>query len=636
MSSDALEADVVGFLDRREREPSLTPEVFVASIPGAGDRLLQAIHAALELERLLASEPAHERRVGPYRLIGELGRGGMGVVHRAERDGVVFALKLLPLAPILGPRMLARFQRESAVLERLSHANIVRVHDSGMHDDVPYLVMDLVEGEPLHVAATTLDRHAAVSLMHTLALAVHTAHTQGVLHRDLKPQNVLVRADGSPVLLDFGLSAIDEHSSLTGTGDVLGTPRYMAPEQLRGLATDARTDVHALGLMLHELLTGQPAHPEQGREAVFDAVLRGRITPPRRIVPDLPAELEAIVLMAAASQPDDRYGSARALADDLARWLSGERTRARPLHWTQRIVRSLRAIPQRLRERAIGSHELTTSQRAAAAGLAAARDGDDSRAFEELTVAARLLPDSVDVLRALAAVCTRLGRLDDAVLAHRRELELAPDSAESWADLAELHVRQRAIEEGLAAVARAESLTGSESARLLRIRGTLEVLRGDQPAAQSLLRRALALAPDDAEARYRLAYSLDTDHDMAAAAPAYEHVLEVAPTHVPALLCLANLFAGASRGRCRRCDEFYVAHPDHLDATRAERYLLRAIEADRGADDWATRTARDIALQLADRRAVIALLTRLTQGTERTPAVLRLEEALRRVELLAG
>lgn len=652
MTAEELEAHVAAFLERRETEPDLTPESFAASHRPHADMLAAAIRTALDIERTLTSSPAPHRTIGGYVVRGELGRGGMGVVYRVERDGREFALKLLPLAPLLGPRMLERFRREAVALARIAHPHIVRVHDSGIDAELPYLVMDLVEGQPLDQAAGALSVDQAIAIAEALARALHAAHQQGVLHRDLKPQNVMLRADGEPVLLDFGLSALEEGATLTGTGDLLGTPRYMAPEQLSGELVDARTDVHALGLLLYELTTGHPAHSGHGRDALYASVRFGRITPARAMRASLSGELEAVIHTALARRPEERYADALAFADDLARLRAGTPVAARPLPEAAEGV--TRILDQALRAWLAGDAAAAAAQLAQArlahpdasaialleAHLASAarreRAPEDSESLEDLAVSARIVPGSAAVHRAMASTCRRLGRLDDATRALGRALAIEPDDAASWTALAEVHLAQRAIDEGLAALDRAEALSPGEDALRLRLRGAFQIHRGDQPAAQALLRRALELAPDDAETRYRLAYSLDSDHAMAAAAPAYERVLEVAPAHVHALLCLANLFAGASRGRCRRCDEFYAEHPEHLDPARAEHYLLRAIDADRGADDWATRTARDIALQLEDRRAVIALLTRLTRGIERTPAVLRLEEALRRVELLAG
>lgn len=726
MSEEAIEAAVLAFLERRTSEPALTPESFADSRPEPRAALLPALHAAIGVERLLACPAPRERRVGEYRLLGELGRGGMGVVHRAERGGKRFAIKLLPLAPLMGERLMARFRREAEALARLSHPGIVRVHESGLHEDVPYLVMDLVDGQPLHRIAASLERAQAVRLVRRLAEAVQAAHAAGVLHRDLKPQNILVRPDGSPVLLDFGLSALETGASLTQTGDFLGTPRYMAPEQAEGASADARTDVHALGLVLYELITGLPAREGGSRESLFAAARSGRLALPSHHVPDLAPELEAVILRAAARNPDERYPSARELAEDLARLESGEPTTARArgnwlgrlrgwldlparlrqavaaltmpsaadreraaalvdsavrewtdgrrgtvieqlrtahrldrreptapvllahltgggaargAPWTLRTLEALQALERG--EHALALEELPGSEdggpratlHAAIAGLAAAGAREDERAFEDLTTAARLLPGSARIHRELARVAERLGRIDEAARSYDRALERQPEALDDWLALASVHAKRRALDEGFAAIERARALAPTEHVRLLRVEASLEILRARQPEAQRLLALALEHEPNDLEARYLLAYSLDSDHEMDAAALAYERVLAIDPGHVHALICLAHLYTGASRGDCRRCDEFYAAHPDHLDLARAEGYLLRALAANAGADDWAMRTARLIAERLVDRSRIVALLTRLTQDVPRSAAVLRLEDALRRLRL---
>lgn len=652
MNPEELEAAVAGYLERREQEPTLSPVTYARACGHGDPALVSAIHAALRIERLLASSPTPDRSIGGYRVLGEIGRGGMGVVYRVERDGSEFALKLLPLAPLLGFRMLERFRRETVALTRIAHPHIVRIVDSGIDNELPYLVMDLIEGRPLNEVASELSLEQSLAIAETLARALHAAHSLGVLHRDLKPQNIMLRPDGEPILLDFGLSALDEGATLTGTGDMLGTPRYMAPEQVTGEPIDARTDVHALGLLLYELTTGHPAHAAQGRDALYASVRFGRIAPARALGSSLSADLESVIHAALAHRPADRYADALAMAEDLARVRRGEPVAARPLPevaegaigilddavqvWLSgdAVTAAGQLAQAKLSHPDVSAIALLEAHLASAAQRTA--PGGDSETLEDLAVTARIVPGSAAVQRAMGHMCRRLGRLDEASRAFGRALALAPQDAATWTELAEVQLAQRALDEGLSSLDRAEALEPGEDARRLRLRGTFEVHRGDQAAAQRLLTRALALAPDDPEIRYRLAYSLDTDHEMASAATAYEGVLEVAPTHVHTLICLANLYSGASRGRCRRCDEFYAAHPEHLDAARAEHFLLRAIEVDRGADDWATRTARDIALQLEDRSGVIALLERLILGAERTPAVLRLEEALRRLQLQAG
>jgi tetratricopeptide (TPR) repeat protein len=734
VSEDRREAAVLAYLESREAEPDLGPEAFVAGRSDLPPGTLEAIRAALELERMFPSESQPIREIGPYRIRGEIGRGGMGIVYRAEKDGRDFALKLLPLAPILGPRMLERFRREAETLARLAHPCIVRVHDAGMHGEMPYLVMDLVDGQPLQRLNPSLPIDQAIRLAETLAETVAAAHRKGILHRDLKPQNVLVRDDGSPVLLDFGLSVIEELPTLTATGEVLGTPRYMAPEQAHGNAVDARTDVYALGLILFELATKRPAREETGRDAVLEAVRRGRVPRPRAIARSLSRDLEKVILMALARDPARRYPEAGMLAADLGRLRRGEPVAARPPGPAIRAIEAVRALPARRRAgpapasaagaepsgaptpaarreasvhldrattrwidgdpsgarqeilralqldpvdptaRALAAHlsgdrrpagetpclraarealrlhdagalaaaatrmgdcagELSASIVAAVVGLGVAENGDPRAALDELAAAARLLPSSARIHRVLGGVCVRLDRLEEGANAFRRAVELAPEAAETWADLADVHLRRRDLDEGLRAIETAESLAGGANARILRIHATLEVQSGRPAEARRRLARLLEIDPGDAEARFQMACAFDTDHDLAGAEQWYRRVLEVDPRHVRALIGLAYLHSGASRGQCRRCDEAFAAHPEHLDWAKAEQYLLRSLDQDRGRSEAATFNIRDIALRLERRDAVIGLLERLTSDSGSDPAVLRLKDVLRRLRL---
>jgi tetratricopeptide (TPR) repeat protein len=227
----------------------------------------------------------------------------------------------------------------------------------------------------------------------------------------------------------------------------------------------------------------------------------------------------------------------------------------------------------------------------------------------------------------------RVERFDDGVAAYRRAIDLAPGAAETWADLAEACLRLRDLDEGLRAIRTAESLTVTESTRILRIRATLETHSGRQADARRHLARLLEVDPDDIEARFEWAYSLDIDHDIVGAERGYQRVLESDPRHTRALIGLAHLHSGASRGQCRGCDEAFAAHPECFDLQKAERYLLQGLEEDRGRSEAVTHNVRDIALRLERRGAVIDLLERLTADSSHSPPVLRLKDVLRRLRL---
>ena len=270
--------------------------------------------------------------LGRWVVEGELGRGGMGVVLRARaRDtGQQAALKVLLAGAGASPEQRRRFQREAETLAGLDHPGIVRVLGHGEEDGLAYLELELIDGAPLDLRALPL-RKRVRALVH-VARALEHAHARGLVHRDVKPANVLVRAaGGEPVLTDFGLVRdVDAHSSLTRSGQSLGTPHYMAPEQVRGEPCSPATDVFALGVMLYEALTETRPFDGDGVMALLDAVQRAEPEPPRRRAPGTPPALERTCLRALARTPAARHMSAGEVARELDAWLQGRAAAARP------------------------------------------------------------------------------------------------------------------------------------------------------------------------------------------------------------------------------------------------------------------------------------------------------------------
>ncbi|QAT83611.1 serine/threonine protein kinase [Corallococcus coralloides] len=304
-------------------------------------------------ERLVPAEAAPASGQGRYALLALLGRGGMGEVHRARdlRLGREVALKFLRGA---SPERAMRLLQEARAQARLDHPNICRVLDAGELEGRPYIAMQLVEGEPLDRAAATLSVPEKVQVMKVAAEAVHEAHRLGVIHRDLKPSNLLLTRDARgrpvPVVVDFGL-AYDTGlgHGLTATGEVMGTPAYMAPEQARGelRAIDRRSDVYGLGATLYELLAGAPPFRGATPLETLQAVLDDEPRPLRAAVPHLDAELETLCLKCLNKDPAQRYASARALAEDLGRYLDGEPILGRrpgPASRLRRLARRHRAL----------------------------------------------------------------------------------------------------------------------------------------------------------------------------------------------------------------------------------------------------------------------------------------------------
>jgi tetratricopeptide (TPR) repeat protein len=281
-----------------------------------------------------------------YEILGPLGRGGMGVVYKAWHLPLrrVVALKVLRGAADAGPQEVARFRAEAEAVARLQHPNIVQVHEVGGPPSRPYLALEYVEGGSLagRLDGTPWPAHPAAELVEALARAVHHAHERGIVHRDLKPANVLLQARGSepggsgiPKIADFGLAKllVGGGGSLTGSGQILGTPSYMAPEQAAGRSRQVgpAADVYALGAILYELMTGRPPFKGETPQETLLQVLTEEPVPPSRLRPKTPRDLETICLHCLHKDARRRYGSAAALADDLRRFQAGEPVHARPV-----------------------------------------------------------------------------------------------------------------------------------------------------------------------------------------------------------------------------------------------------------------------------------------------------------------
>jgi eukaryotic-like serine/threonine-protein kinase len=282
-----------------------------------------------------------------YRTAVPLAHGGTADVFQAwdEEAGRPVALKFLRRED---PDLVARLLREARAQARVDHPNVCKVYEVGERDGVPFIAMQLIEGETLDRAARGMTVEEKVAVMRAVAEGVHAAHRAGLVHRDLKPGNVMVERDEThgwvPYVLDFGLVWDAEASGATRTGTVLGTPAFMAPEQARGelSAIDRRTDVYGLGATFYAALLGRPPFEGQTATEILFKVLVEEPPPPRRVDPGLPKALENITLTCLAKDPERRYPSARALAEDLERYLDGQMVAARPVSWSYRLRRRAR------------------------------------------------------------------------------------------------------------------------------------------------------------------------------------------------------------------------------------------------------------------------------------------------------
>ncbi|HEY6986223.1 MAG TPA: serine/threonine-protein kinase, partial [Rhodanobacteraceae bacterium] len=323
-------ADRLAFLAAAEADVELRAavEALLAHHTEGDAPLRDKLQAAVV--ETVATTPTRDR-VGPYRLLRELGSGGMGTVYLAERSigdtRQKVALKLIRDFPSAAAR--ERLARESQLLAELNHPNIARLLDAGeTNDRIPYLAMEYVEGEPLHAfcSAHALDLRARLRLVVDLCRAVQHAHQHLIVHRDIKPSNIIVRHDGTPVLLDFGIGKLLDAASLDATATHVFTPAYAAPEQIAGRPVTTATDIYGLGCILHELLSGRALHEitEQGRVPPPSAVTGGAQSRTLR------GELDTLVGKAMHAEPARRYESAQALADDVENYLAGRPLRAAP------------------------------------------------------------------------------------------------------------------------------------------------------------------------------------------------------------------------------------------------------------------------------------------------------------------
>jgi serine/threonine protein kinase len=382
MADELRERGAVDAQTWQERFPEHASEI---------ERLVPTLEALVEFSSAVGApadvdheESFSEKTLGDYRIVRELGRGGMGIVYEAEQLSLSrrVALKILPTAAVLDPRTLQRFKNEAQAAAALDHPHIVDVYGIGCERCVHYYAMRLIDGCSLAEVIVELrgqesegrgqesvDRSQATNLKpsfdtRSLALlstvrtanksaffrmvaelGIHVAeglshaHEQGVIHRDIKPSNLMLDGQGKVWITDFGLAQIETSPGLTQTGDLLGTLRYMSPEQTLGKRTtiDHRSDIYSLGATLYELLTLEPVFGESERAALLQKIALCEPAPPRTLKPEIPADLETIVLKMLEKGASSRYASARDLAADLRRFVENKPIAARRPSWGQRL-----------------------------------------------------------------------------------------------------------------------------------------------------------------------------------------------------------------------------------------------------------------------------------------------------------
>jgi serine/threonine protein kinase/WD40 repeat protein len=378
------------FVSRLEQGEDPSIDEFLARQPDRADELRKLLATARVMvslaDRTWSITPRTSRpssslpethTLGDFRLLRELGRGGMGVVYEAEQIslGRRVALKVLPFAGVLDPRQLQRFQNEARAAATLDHHHIVHIHAVGQERGVHFYAMQLIEGQSLaeflaerRAPASTPEPNTTPPLKSTAwhgklstvrpdedrqyfrqvarwgieaAEALDYAHQMGIVHRDIKPSNLLINSEGKLWVADFGLAMTRNDANLTMTGDLLGTLRYMSPEQVQGERSiiDQRTDVYSLGVTLYELLAFRPPFTSSNRTELLRQVKE--VDPPQAPLSakSVPMELQIIVLKATSKEPSSRYATAQALADDLRRYLNDQPITARRPTWRNRAVK---------------------------------------------------------------------------------------------------------------------------------------------------------------------------------------------------------------------------------------------------------------------------------------------------------
>ncbi len=540
--------------------------------------------------------PGPKDAFGDYEIVEVVAKGGMGIVYRARHKELkrVVALKVLREGRRASEDHVTRFIREAKSVAKLNHSNIVKIHEFGHKQGQYFFTMDFIEGESLEtwLMKPTRDLRKGVEMLRDIAQAVHYAHEQGVIHRDLKPANILIDAQGRPQITDFGLARnVDHVTALTQDGELLGTPLYMSPEQVRGRVkeVDRRTDVYALGVVLYQILCrGQLPFNATTMVELQWKVVNEEPEAPRRRHPEVPAALESVALKCLEKLRDDRYASAKELAEDLDRWLRGAPVTARTLSTGGRVIRRVKRNQSLVLVLILAV--LAVLATVATIFLLERRESlrveaeDRKRNIDKLDEATKTALDEVQ------------GRLELA----RALLEARPPKPDDA--LAELAAAARRLDEAAAPDPR--GLPEAEVRRILngrglpqrrrdvlRLRGRAEAARGDLGPAAARFEELVALDPGDADAWVELAALRRRLGDDPGAETALERAVAARPEHGPAhrLRGEVLLERGGARSAAEAVKAFSaaIASPDLKADQRVEVRLLRGVALVQAGEDRA-------------------------------------------------
>lgn len=582
--------------------------------------------ARLEIGRLLADR---------YRIVELVGEGGMGIVYRAvdEQLGLTVAVKVLRPELSSDERLVERFRRELVLARQVTHRNAVRIHDIGHDGDLLFLTMDFVEGQSLQALlrdAGPLEPGHAVDIARQLALALEVAHEAGVIHRDLKPGNVLIQPAGRVCVSDFGVACSSGSHDLTRAGMVVGTPAYLSPEQASGAPLDGRSDLYALGLLLFEMLTGRlpSSRPGATREQ------RGGPAPdPRKLRPDLPRHLAWIVRRLLQTDPARRFQDAREVVEAL----DGQR---RPALLGSLGLDSLGG--RRRLATAVAGSVLVLLLAAVWAYLprntAGLRSTAGAAPLQVNEPEAPLTP-STAALRAWSQGREHLLRREDAAAAAAMQRAVAADPAltAAWVGLARARAALGQQAAALEAAQRAVESVGPRSGRAAWEARALEArLRGEPERAREIASAWVDRSPRDLEAHIDLAEICGEAGDLATAVATLRRVVAAAPNHPRAWMLLAkhSILAGDSRSAIDESliQALLIQERLQSDPGRAEVYNALGVayndlgELDHAAESYKKAVA--IRRRIGDRRGLAASLRNLAAIDAVRGAPERAEERL--------
>ncbi len=565
----------------RECGAKLGPDVAEGICPACALRaaLLPAPNERLVPDPTLPAETTIHY-FGDYELLAEIGRGGMGVVYRARQTKLnrPVALKLILAGRLASEADVKRFQQEAQAAANLQHPNIVAVHEVGRHEGQHYYSMDLVGGRSLAelVRPQPLPAREAARYLKTVADAVHYAHQHGTLHRDLKPTNILIDGRDEPRITDFGLARCEHFDShLTTTGQLLGTPAFMSPEQAQAQpeALGPASDLYSLGAVLYYLLTQRPPFAAESLPALLDQVVHEEPVSPRALNPSVPRDLETICLKCLQKDPAHRFGSAQDISDELGRFCNGQPILSRPPGLAERTWRWC------ARNRAVAGSLAAVLVVLVAGTVVSTREAIRARA--EAAKSQQIARFLQDMLKGVGP-SVALGR--DTKLLHEilnktagrigRELKNQPEvEAALWSTVGNVYEQigeyDRAEQALHAAIALKTASPGKEDAQLAALLGNLGTVlerKGSLAEAEILHRRALAIQervlgpanPEVAQSLSHIGNVLFRQGKFAEAEPYYRKSLELSrkvdgPRSLSVAMALGNL--GNLLGRRNQLEE---------------------------------------------------------------------------------